>query len=144
MFPSCTPGCSSTLEQEGAQLTQDGQLFVCDADVLLDGGHGVRFALLDYSYPTTGFVVRHNGQVVAYLNRCAHVPIELDWREGEFFESGGQYLMCATHGAIYEPGSGKCMGGPCRGGRLHPIAVREGAGKIYWLPDERLRAPAQG
>ena len=136
-------GCSS-MPELGAQLTEDAQLFVCDADVLQDGGRGVRFPLLAFGQAATGFVVRHGGQVLGYLNRCAHVPIELDWKEGEFFESGGQYLMCATHGAIYEPGSGKCMGGPCRGGRLHPIAVREGAGKIYWLPDERFRAPAQG
>ena len=26
--------------------------------------------------------------------------------------------MCATHGAIYEPDTGKCVGGPCRGGAL--------------------------
>jgi len=131
-------------ERANAQMAQDERLFVCDADGLLDAGRGVRFALLAWGQPATGFVIRHGGQVYGYLNRCAHVPIELDWREGEFFESGGQYLMCATHGAVYEPGSGKCVGGPCRGGRLHPIAVHEGAGKIYWLPDERLRAPAQG
>ena len=131
-------------ESAGAQMAEDERLFVCDAEGLLDGGRGVRFALLAWGQPATGFVIRHRGQVHGYLNRCAHVPIELDWREGEFFESGGQYLMCATHGAVYEPDSGKCTGGPCRGGRLHPIAVHEGAGKIYWLPDERFRAPAQG
>ena len=124
-------------------MSEDGRLFVCDADRLLDGGRGVRFPLLAFGQPATGFVVRHGGRVYGYLNRCAHVPIELDWNEGEFFASGGQYLMCATHGAVYEPHSGKCAGGPCRGGRLHPIAVHEGAGEIYWLPDERFRAPAQ-
>lgn len=128
---------------EVASLTDDDWLFVCDADVLLDGGRGVRFPLLAFGQAATGFVVRYDGQAVGYLNRCAHVPIELDWKEGEFFASDGQYLMCATHGAIYAPDSGKCMGGPCRGGRLHPIVVREDAGKIYWLPDARLRAPAQ-
>lgn len=125
-------------------MVEDERLFVCDASDLIDAGRGVRFALLAWGQPATGFVIRHGGQVYGYLNRCAHVPIELDWREGEFFESGGQYLMCTTHGAVYEPGSGKCTGGPCRGGRLHPITVHEGAGEIYWLPDERFRAPAQG
>jgi nitrite reductase/ring-hydroxylating ferredoxin subunit len=48
-------------------------------------------------------VVRYGGVVYGYLNRCAHVPIELDWAEGEFFESSGLYLMCATHGAVMRP-----------------------------------------
>ena len=86
-------------------------------------------------------MVRYDGKVYGYLNRCAHVPIELDWAEGEFFESSGLYLMCSTHGAIYVPESGQCAGGPCKGGRLRPIAVREEDDKIYWQPDEFIRPP---
>jgi nitrite reductase/ring-hydroxylating ferredoxin subunit len=85
--------------------------------------------------------VRYDGKPHAYLNRCAHVPIELDWFEGEFFESSGLYLMCSTHGAIYSPESGLCAGGPCKGGKLRPIAVREVDNKIYWQPDEYIRPP---
>jgi nitrite reductase/ring-hydroxylating ferredoxin subunit len=96
----------------------------------------VRFPATAGSYDTTGFVVRYHGVVYGYLNRCAHVPIELDWVEGEFFESSGLYLMCSTHGAIYAPESGRCMGGPCRGGRLRPIAVLEQDQQIFWQPDE--------
>jgi len=92
--------------------------------------------------PATGFVVRYDGKVHAYLNRCAHVPVELDWFEGEFFESSGLYLMCATHGAIYLPDSGYCAGGPCKGGKLRPITVREADNKIYWQPDDHIRPPA--
>jgi nitrite reductase/ring-hydroxylating ferredoxin subunit len=71
----------------------------------------------------TGFVVRHGGTAYAYLNRCAHVPIELDWNEGEFFESSKLYLMCSTHGAIYIPENGQCAGGP---------AVAAGCGRSPW------------
>jgi nitrite reductase/ring-hydroxylating ferredoxin subunit len=77
----------------------------------------------------TGFVVRYGGKAYAYLNRCAHVPIELDWAEGEFFESSKLYLMCSTHGAIYVPESGFCAGGPCRGGKLRPIACASVSGR---------------
>ncbi len=71
------------------------------------------------------FFVRYDGnRPFGYLNQCAHVPMELDWSEGKFFESSGLYLMCATHGAIYEPDTGKCVGGPCRGARL-----RQGRGR---------------
>ena len=116
-------------------------ILVCDSDAVLDGGRGVRFAVHAFGGAGTGFVIRQHGKPYAYLNRCAHVPIELDWAEGEFFESSGLYLMCATHGAIYVPESGYCAGGPCKGGRLHPISLREEAGQIFWVPDQFIRAP---
>lgn len=112
---------------------------VCASEAVAERGKGVRFPVTAGGETRTGFVVRYNNVVHAYLNRCAHVPIELDWAEGEFFESGGNYLMCSTHGAIYLPESGSCAGGPCRGGRLHPIAVLEQDGRIYWQPDEYVR-----
>jgi len=116
-------------------------VLVCSSDAVLEGGRGVRFAVRAFGDDATGFVVRFEGKVYAYLNRCAHVPIELDWAEGEFFESSGLYLMCSTHGAIYIPESGYCAGGPCKGGRLRPITVHETDGKIYWQPDELIRPP---
>lgn len=117
------------------------EIFLCASDAVVEGGRGVRFPVQAFGDKTTGFVVRYKGQARAYLNRCAHVPIELDWAEGEFFESSGLYLMCATHGAIYLPDTGVCAGGPCRGGRLRPIAVREEAGKIFWQPDQQITTP---
>jgi nitrite reductase/ring-hydroxylating ferredoxin subunit len=116
-------------------------LFICDGDALVDGGRGLRFAVTAFGDAATGFVVRYDGKVYGYLNRCAHVPIELDWAEGQFFESSGVYLMCSTHGAVYVPETGQCAGGPCKGGRLRPIAVHEENDKVYWRPDEFIRAP---
>jgi nitrite reductase/ring-hydroxylating ferredoxin subunit len=112
---------------------------ICPSSDLLEGGKGVRFPVMAGSYETTGFVVRYRGVAYGYLNRCAHVPIELDWAEGEFFESSGLYLMCSTHGAIYTPESGHCVGGPCRGGRLRPIAVSEQDQQIFWRTDDFVR-----
>jgi len=117
----------------------DTDIYICEAGALEEGGKGVRFPLTAGGEDTTGFVVRYGGTVYGYLNRCAHVPIELDWAEGEFFESSGFYLMCSTHGAIYDPETGRCAGGPCRGGRLRPLAVIEHDGKLYWQPDDFLR-----
>ena len=114
---------------------------VCDSDAIVEGGPGVRFPVHAFGAAATAFVVRHKGQARAYLNRCAHVPIELDWVKAEFFESSGLYLMCQTHGAIYLPDTGACAGGPCRGGRLRAIAVREDGGKIFWQPDQQIQAP---
>lgn len=115
---------------------------ICDSGAVAEGGKGVRFPVLAFGSQATGFVVRYGGQAYAYLNRCAHVPIELDWAEGEFFESSGLYLMCATHGAIYVPDSGYCAGGPCKGARLRSIGVSEHDGAIFWLPDDAIAPPA--
>jgi nitrite reductase/ring-hydroxylating ferredoxin subunit len=122
-------------------MSEANEVYICGSDALVDGGAGVRFPVVAYGDEATGFVVRHGGKVYGYLNRCAHVPVELDWFKGEFFESSKMYLMCSTHGAIYVPETGACTGGPCRGGRLRPIAVRESGDGVYWQPDLHFQAP---
>ncbi|MGH8781503.1 Rieske (2Fe-2S) protein [Paraburkholderia sp.] len=116
---------------------------ICAADELVDGGTAVRRAATFAGSDAVVFFVRYGGDAYGYLNRCAHMPMELDWVEGQFFESSGLYLMCATHGAIYEPDTGKCVGGPCRGGRLRALRVDERdtpEGRVvFWLPDGDLR-----
>ena len=73
------------------------------------------------------FVVLVDGIPRAYLNRCTHVPMELDWQPNQVFDISGRWLLCATHGAHYSPESGACLGGPCRGGLVKiPLEVRDG------------------
>ena len=117
----------------------DTSIFICESGALEEGGKGVRFPLTAGGEDGTGFVIRYDSQVYGYLNRCAHVPIELDWNEGDFFESSGLYLMCSTHGAIYTPETGHCAGGPCRGGRLRRIEVIEKDNQVFWIPDDYLK-----
>ncbi|MNK04392.1 Rieske [2Fe-2S] domain protein [compost metagenome] len=114
-------------------------IFICDSAALEEGGKGIRFPLTAGGEDATGFVVRYQGVVYGYLNRCAHIPIELDWNEGDFFESDGRYLICSTHGAIYLPETGRCAGGPCRGGRLRTIVVTEKDNQVFWQADEFVR-----
>lgn len=122
-----------------ADSIDDTAIYICQSAALEAGGKGIRFPLTAGSEDGTGFVVRYDGRVYGYLNRCAHVPIELDWNEGEFFESSGLYLMCSTHGALYTPENGRCAGGPCRGARLRPVTVLEKDGQVFWLPDEYIK-----
>jgi nitrite reductase/ring-hydroxylating ferredoxin subunit len=120
---------------------------VCASVELLDGRNGVRVPARHGDHDASVFVIRYGGKVYGYLNRCAHVPMELDWNEGQFFDHSGLYLMCSTHGAIYAPESGRCLGGPCHGARLRPIVVEErntpDGDAIFWLPDADLY-PAAG
>lgn len=109
---------------------------LCDSGTLLDGRRGVRFEVKFRGERTPAFVVRHQGVAVAYLNRCAHVSMELDWQPGEFFEPDGEFLICSTHGALYDPASGECRGGACGGrGNLRALSVLELDGAVYWSPD---------
>ncbi len=78
------------------------------------------------------FAVRWQGGVYAYLNQCPHAGGPLDF-EGQVLESSGRFLMCARHGAIFEPDTGRCVGGPCRGAHLTPLAVHAQADGSVWL-----------
>lgn len=104
---------------------------ICASDVLKDGEDGVRFTVTRVTGLEPAFAVRYRGRVYAYLNRCAHVPVELDWQPGRFFDSSRLYLICATHGALYEPESGRCVAGPCRGARLQALSVIERDGGVF-------------
>ena len=127
---------------DAAVAGMSGQRRLCAAEDLAEGGAGVRFMVEMGGRPVGAFVVRFGGGVHGYLNQCAHVPMELDWQEGQFFESSGLYLMCATHGAIYAPDSGLCLGGPCRGASLSKLRVEEHDGNVYWFPESPYEVPA--
>ena len=71
-----------------------------------------------------GFVVNHDGQVRAWVNRCPHVGTPLDLWPNEFYTDDGRDLICSTHGAIFEPLSGQCTIGPCAGDALQSLPLR--------------------
>ena len=114
----------------------DNARLICALTDLEDKGRAVRFDLPELGERVTGFVVRWEGISYAYVNRCAHVPVELDWQEGEFFDADQRHLICATHGAHYLPENGRCIMGPCRGGRLEPLAIAERDGNIYLILED--------
>lgn len=107
---------------------------ICRSDEALEGGKGVRFTVEHQGAMQPAFVIRFSGKAYAYLNRCAHVPVEMDWMEGEFFDYSGLYVVCATHGATYLPETGLCVAGPCKGRRLVPLQVEENDGQV-WLTE---------
>jgi nitrite reductase/ring-hydroxylating ferredoxin subunit len=118
---------------------------LCLSAQLVEGGPGQRFEVLVGGETVGAFVVRYRGQVVAYLNRCAHVAMELDWIAGQFFDRAGKALLCASHGAAYDPADGRCIGGPCAGrGGLRPLQLIEEAGFVYWRPEPGVRPRLEG
>ncbi|APW36959.1 2Fe-2S ferredoxin [Rhodoferax koreense] len=104
---------------------------LCNSRDLQDGGEAVPFDVLYLGQTCRAFAIRYNGQAHAYLNRCSHVPMELDYQPNRFFDHTGEWLICATHGAVYRPDTGQCGGGPCRGG-LVKIELSEFDGVVHW------------
>ena len=70
-----------------------------------------------------GFVLNAGGEHHAWVNRCRHVPMSLDWVENQFFTAEGDFIQCATHGALYRPETGECVAGPPCGKSLHRIPL---------------------
>ena len=112
---------------------------ICASADLEDGGTGVRFSVLRDGEDIPAFAVRHQGRVYAWLNRCGHLPVELDWQPGEFFDVERRWILCSIHGAHYEPENGRCVAGPCGRGRLTPIDCHERDGRVFWRPTDEIR-----
>jgi nitrite reductase/ring-hydroxylating ferredoxin subunit len=107
---------------------------LCGSDELVERGDAVVFDVIQWRDKATAFAMRFDGEVVAYLNRCVHVPTEMDWEYGKFLDSGRDFIMCSIHGASYNPSNGRCVGGPCGRGSLTKLRVEERDQQVYWYP----------
>ena len=118
----------------------DNLLPLCNSAELLDSGQAVSFDVVYAGQTCRAFAIRFEGAPQAYLNRCTHVAMELDWQPNRVFDASGQWLLCASHGAAYSPGTGQCVGGPCHGG-LVKIMLSESDGVVYWQSAYNLKPP---
>ena len=129
----------------GSDADRAALIDVCASSELLSGGRGVRFEVDVGGRNVPAFVIRYGGRAFAYLNRCAHVATELDWLAGLFFDFDAEHLLCATHGALYDPVTGDCRGGACAGyGGLRALRVVERDGRVFWQPDGYAEPLRQG
>lgn len=114
------------------------EILLCRSADLIDGGLAVSFDVVYGGQTCRAFAIRFEGRVHGYLNRCSHVAMEMDYQPGRFFDDSGQWLLCATHGAVYRPDTGACAGGPCRGGLIR-IELSENDGVVRWHTDHNLQ-----
>jgi len=102
------------------------------------------FTVGEGDWPFRGFVVRRGAQVQAYENHCAHAGHPLNWSPHRFLTGDGRAIVCASHGALYAIETGRCIGGPCKGGGLRPVGCEVRAGAIYvTVPQEPLTGACQ-
>ncbi len=120
----------------------DPGLPLCVGHALEERGKAWAFDVLEHGRPVRAFALRFDGTVHAYLNRCAHVPVEMDWQPGDFLDSEQRVILCSIHGAAYEPANGRCVGGPCGRGRLTALRTEERGGMVYWYPSHDIRPAA--
>ncbi|HUK82467.1 MAG TPA: Rieske 2Fe-2S domain-containing protein [Verrucomicrobiae bacterium] len=90
-----------------------------------------RFAFERDGQRTEAFVANFRGQYVAFVNQCVHLAISLDLDDNDFFTGDGDFFVCKTHGSVYEPRGGKCIGGPGQGKALEPLPVVVEGNAVY-------------
>jgi len=111
---------------------------LCQSSALVNSGVAVPFEVTYCGQTCMAFAIRYADIAHAYLNRCSHVPMEMDYQPNQFFDLTGHWLICATHGATYSPQTGRCRGGPCRGG-LIKIVLTEADGVVHWHTAHNLK-----
>ena len=109
---------------------------VANADDLAPG-QSLKFMLPIRGADEECFLINFNGEFHAYVNRCRHVPMAMDWVDNQFFTDEGNYLMCQTHNAYYAPISGECVAGPpsACGKLLYRVPLEVKDGVIYARPN---------
>ena len=93
---------------------------ICDIHEL-DELYCKEFTIKNTEFETDAFLIYFNGQSYAYENSCPHTGASLNWQKEQFFSLDGLYLQCCLHGALFEPDSGFCVRGPCKGSELKKV-----------------------
>lgn len=96
----------------------------------------LEFSVGDGDWPFRGMVVRWEGGVYAYANICPHAGHPLNLDPTGFFTPDNTQLICSSHGAVFDPGTGTCTGGPCAGAALHRLDCRVDGNEVL------VKAPA--
>lgn len=90
----------------------------------LDAAGALEFRLGDGDWPLRVFAVAVDGGVRIYRNRCPHLGWPLNLQPNAFLTPDRRHIVCAGHGAVFDPASGVCSGGPCAGQCLESYPVR--------------------
>jgi len=77
-------------------------------------------------------LLRRGATVWAYVNRCPHFALPLNYEPDVFWTYDADTVMCAHHSAMFRFDDGACYDGPCQGHRLASLPVRSDGEFIVW------------
>jgi nitrite reductase/ring-hydroxylating ferredoxin subunit len=86
-------------------------------------GKSVKFKYQHNGKYKSGFMALIEGHIVAYENRCQHLPVPLDYCDNQFMSKDGKHFVCRSHGALFDPQTGRCVRGPCEDAKLNPLPI---------------------
>ena len=113
-------------ERKRVWTTPPGVALCDEAEVADPGSRGFVLQIGEAFFH--GFIVRKGGQVAGYVDRCPHQGFPLAIELDRYLVADGSLILCGWHGAVFEPLTGACVGGPCAGARLTawPVTVLNG------------------
>ncbi len=106
----------------------------------LDDPGSREFTIGEGDWPFRGFVVRQGDEIFAYQNFCVHAGHPLNWSPNKFLTKDGSAIICASHGATYDIGSGLCVAGPGSGRTLRRVASEVRDGVVFVTGPDTVRA----
>jgi nitrite reductase/ring-hydroxylating ferredoxin subunit len=104
----------------------------------LEEGAARSFTIGRGDWPLRGLILRVQGELRAYENRCPHAGHPLNLRSDEFLTHDGQLLLCHSHGALFEKRTGYCMAGPCAGQSLTSLPLLIEGNFVLLAPEHPL------
>ncbi|MCH2109347.1 MAG: Rieske (2Fe-2S) protein [Polyangiaceae bacterium] len=87
-------------------------------------GETITFELFENERPRQGFILRRNGELLAFLNECPHWSVDLDLGDEDFYDQKIDRIYCKNHGALFVLPDGECETGPCLGRKLIRFEVQ--------------------
>lgn len=102
----------------------NASVFLCHADKIEEGRFSEHQLTLD-DEPVYLVATRLRGEPRAWHNVCPHQGRALNFAPDRFLTDKHGHLVCAAHGAVFEPDEGRCVSGPCRNACLKAIALTE-------------------
>ncbi|WP_339914122.1 Rieske (2Fe-2S) protein [uncultured Brevundimonas sp.] len=115
-------------ERKRVWITPPGVALCAESDIADPGSRGFVLQIGEAFFH--GFVVRKQGQVAGYVDRCPHQGFPLALELDRYLTPSSDLILCGWHGAVFTPLTGACVGGPCAGAKLTPWPVVADGGVI--------------
>jgi nitrite reductase/ring-hydroxylating ferredoxin subunit len=93
---------------------------------------------MDSAGPLDGFVVRSGDHIAAFVNRCPHTGVNLNWLPDQFLDLDAKYIQCSLHGALFRVEDGLCVWGPCVAQSLQRLPLELRGDEIWLIPSQAI------